>query len=151
MPVEIRIVGAEKFGILARALRQAADKDLQRELAAGLNRAAVPLRAEAKASALAVLPRRGGLAARVAGARLTTKRRGGRNPRVRIEAKGMPQLRRIDRGSVRHLVYGHPPFVTQHVTAGWFTKPMEAGAPRVRAQMVRVLDEIARKIAAAIR
>jgi hypothetical protein len=148
---DLEIRGADKLGKLAKALKQAGDKDLQKELYAGLNRATKPLRSDAKRSADENLPRRGGLNKRVARARMSTRRRGGKNPGIKIVAKGMPQLGRIDRlGKVKHPVHGHRDrWVDQKIpeAQGWFTDPMQAGAPPVRKELVRTLDAIARKLA----
>jgi hypothetical protein len=57
----------------------------------------------------------------------------------------LPDLR-IDRGRVRHLTYGHKPWVLQDVRKGWFTDPLEAGAPEVRKDLTAAMDTVARKI-----
>ena len=151
-PVDLRITGAEQFAHVAKALRDAGDKELRKELYRGLNRATKPLKAEAQAEAAAILPRRGGLSARVAKARFTTKSRGGQNPSVRIvakDAKGRSaDLARIDQGEVRHPVYGHGPWVKQAVRPGWFTRPMQEGADVVRREVVAAIDAVARKLSA---
>lgn len=148
---DLQVTGYEKFDAVARALKQAGDKELRKELSAGLNRATKTIRADAKQSAEDKLPRRGGLNKRVARARLSTKRSGGRDPGVRIVAKGLEQLGLIDeRGLVRHPVYGNRGrWVTQDVkeAQGWFTDPMNAGADEARRALVKSLDEIARKLA----
>ena len=148
---DLRVEGADKFDVLAKALKRIGDKGLSKELYAGLNRATKPLKEAAKESAGENLPRRGGLNKRVAKARLSTRRRGGRNPGVRIVAKGMAQLERIDKlGRVRHPVGGHRDrWVDQEIpeAKGWFTEPMQAGAPEVRKELVKTLDDVARKAA----
>lgn len=150
---DLQIKGADKLDQVAKALKQAGDKELKKELYAGLNRATKPLRAAAKKSAEANLPRKGGLNRRVARARMSTRRRGGRDPGIKIVAKGLDQLGRIDaRGEVKHPVYGHRDrWVTQDIpeAQGWFTDPMQAGAEDVRKELVKTLDGIAKKIARA--
>lgn len=148
----IRIEGADKLAVVARALRQLGDKDLRAGLYRGLNRATKKPKEDAKAEALARLPRRGGLNRRVAGSRLSTKRRAGRNPGVSIVASSSDSIRRIDRGTVRHPVYGNPEvWVAQPVEPGWFTDPMEDGADEARREVVQVLDGLAREIAKRVR
>lgn len=148
--MDLQVKGADKLDKVARALREAGDKELQKELYAGLNRATKPLRGAAKESALENLPHRGGLNRRVARARMSVRRRGGKSPSIKIVAKGM-QLGRIDaRGQVKHPVYGHRDrWVIQNISKaeGWFTEPMQKGAPEVRKELIRTLDQIARKIA----
>jgi len=151
VPVDLTVEGADKLRIVTRALKQFGDKGLSREVYRGLNRATIPLREDARRSAASRLPQRGGLAQRVAKSKMTTRRRAGRNPGISIQAKGMTQLRSMDRGSVRHPVFGRGPWVTQRITPGWFTEPMEAGAPEVRRELLRVLDEAARELARRVR
>jgi hypothetical protein len=150
VPVSVRVSGAQDLRALSRDLKEAGRKDLRKELFAGLNRATKPLRAEAKANALATLPSSGGLAARVAAANMTVR---GGGARVTIVAR--PSKRggsfhpiEIDGGVVRHPVYGHGPTVNQHVKPGWFTRPMQAGADEVRHELVAAIDVVARKLAA---
>lgn len=142
--------GAEKFERVAKALKQAGDKDLRKELYAGLNRATKPLRGEAKKSAGANLPRAGGLNKRVARARFSTRRRTGKNAGITIVAKGMDQLALMDRGFVRHPVYGNRRrWVVQPIpdAEGWFSKPMEDGKPQAQREIVKSLDDVAKKLA----
>lgn len=149
----ITIRGAEQFGVLARVLRQTGAKDLRRELNAGITQATKPLRADARESARSILPSRGGLGARVARTSMPIRRRtAGATAGIRIEARpgAVADPQRIDRGRVRHPVYGHGPWVLQDVPAGWFTKPMEAGAPVVRRELVDAMNRIIARIAGAV-
>lgn len=147
---DVSVTGADKFAAVAKALKQVGDKELQKELYSSINRATKPMRAEAKKSAEQNLPRSGGLNKRVARARMSTRRRAGRNPGVKIVATGMSQLGLIDRGRVRHPVFGHRDrMVNQSIPQArdWFTKPMEDGAKDVRREIVKTLDDIAKKLA----
>ncbi len=147
---DISVTGAEKFASVAKALRQAGDKELQKELYSALNRATKPMRAEAKKSAEQNLPRTGGLNKRVARARMSTRRRAGKNPGVKIVATGMSQLGLMDKGRVRHPVWGNRGhWVNQPIPQArdWFTRPMEDGAKDVRREIVKTLDAIAKKLA----
>jgi hypothetical protein len=73
-------------------------------------------------------------------------RSAGRSPGVRVTAVGVDA--RVDRtGKVRHPVYGNRRvWVTQQVKPGWFTDPMEAGAPAVRRELLVVIATVARKV-----
>ena len=138
----------DKLDLVVRTLRDLGDKDLARELSKGLNRATKDLKADAKAEAGRRLPQRGGLAARVAGAKLSTRRRSGRNPGVRIQAAGMAQLSGMDAGQVKHPVFGNRDvWVTQQIAGGWFSDPMEAGGPAVARAVEAVLDDVANQAA----
>ena len=148
--VDLQVQGANKLDALAKELKRVGDRQLSKELYAGLNRATKPLKADAKESALQKLPRRGGLAKRVSRSRLSTRRSGGSNPGVKIVAKGLDQLRLMDeQGRVRHPVYGRGKFVDQRIpeAQGWFTDSLQAGVPTVRQELIKVLDEIARQVA----
>jgi hypothetical protein len=147
---DITITGADKFAKVAKALKQAGDKELRKELYSGINRATKPMRAEAKKSAERKLPHAGGLNKRVARARLSTRRRAGRNPGVKIVATGMSQLALMDKGRLRHPVWGNRGrWVNQPIpeAEGWFTEPMQDGAPVARREIVRSLDQVAKKLA----
>lgn len=149
MADDFTVRGLEQFQKLSKDLRSAGDKDLRRELYRGLNRATKPLKEDAKANARAVLPSRGGLADRVARARLSTRAKAGKNPSVRIEAKDAKgrkvDLARLDQGTLRHLVYGRKPWVQQSVQPGWFTEPMERGVTHVRKEVLAAIEAVARK------
>ena len=147
---DLQITGADKFAKVAKALKQAGDKELQKELYSALNRATKPMRAEAKKSAAQKLPRAGGLNSRVARARMSTRRRAGKNPGVKIVATGMSQLAMMDQGRVRHPVWGNRGrWVNQPIpeAAGWFTEPMQDGAKDARREIIKALDSVAKKLA----
>lgn len=142
--------GAEKFEKVAKALKQAGDKELRKELYSSINRATKPMRANAKKSAERNLPRAGGLNKRVARARMSTRRVTGKNPGVKIVAKGMDQLALMDSGMVRHPVWGNRGrWVNQPIpdAEGWFSKPMEDGKPEAAREIVHALDGVAKKLA----
>jgi hypothetical protein len=150
VPVTVRASGAAELRALSRDLKAAGRKDLRKELFAGLNRGTKPLRADAKASALATLPSRGGFARRVAAANMTVRGGGSRVTIVARPSKGGGQFdpAGTDSGIVRHPTYGHQPTVAQHVTPAWFTRPMQRGAGKVRGELVEGIEEVARKLAA---
>ena len=142
----IEVRGAEQFNELAARLRKARG-ELKPELYDALERAAPPLERAATRSAAANLPRRGGLNALVASAGMSHQRRVGG---IHIVARGITQLRLTNDGAVRHPVYGEPgTWVGQLIPKAkdWFTKPIHDGAPKVREELKKALDTIARKIA----
>lgn len=149
MADDFTIAGLQRFAKLSKDLRVAGDKDLRKELYRGLQRATKPLKDDAKANARRVLPGRGGLADRVARARFNTRSRAGRNPSVKItaqDAKGRSvDLVALDDGSVRHPTFGRRPWVKQDVTPGWFTEPMQAGAPEVAREVIAAIDAVITK------
>jgi hypothetical protein len=146
---DISVRGAEKLAILARALREAGDKELQRELYRGLNRAVKPLRQDVKESIGDFLPQR---YARVLARdlKVTARRRtGGRNPALYLlgQAKNR-DIASLNRGRLRHPLYGNRRFwYSQRVRRDWWTHPLIRGAPEVRRELERTLDDLAKKIA----
>lgn len=142
----IEIHGEEQFNALAARIRKEAG-ELPHELIDALERAAPPLERAATRSAAANLPHRGGLAGIVASSGMSHQRRAGG---IRIVAHGITQLKLTNEGKVRHPVYGNPfTWVTQAIPKArdWFDRPIRAGAPKVRAELNKALDKIARKIA----
>lgn len=130
---------AVKFRRLARDVKAAGNaKELRRELYAGLNRACKPVTARAQASAVQILPRKGGLGRGVAGARFWVRKRGGAKPGVTISGKrGSWNLAGMDDGAVRK---------TQKVRPGWWSDAVEPVAEDARREVVAVLDRVAEKL-----
>lgn len=129
---------AVQFRRLARDVKAAGDGKLRKDLYAGLNRACKPVKANAQASAVKVLPRRGGLGRAVAKARFAVRKRGGAEPGVTIRGRrGDWDLAGMDAGRVRK---------TQPVTAGWWSDAIAPVADNARREVLAVLDDIARKI-----
>lgn len=148
MAAELRIVprGGDADRI-ARRLQAAADGGLQRELQARLEEFGPQLEDEAKRSAAASLPRRGGLAARVARATYrTTAQITGRAVRLRLQisTKGGQalDLQALDDGTIRHPVWGRAPYVSQEIRAGVFRRPFRKKAPDARQVIVAAMDAV---------
>lgn len=144
--MDLTIKGADDLGDLARRLRAAGEsgKGLKRELYRGMNRATKPLRADAQKSAATRLPQSGGLAARVARERFSTRIRTGRDPGVSIVGKTSAAAT-TDRGFVVHPVFGRGR-VRQAVEPGWFTDTLSAGAPLVRKELIDAMENVADQI-----
>lgn len=141
--MEIEIQGAEQLVALAKRLRDA-PKELRSELYRGINRAAKPLKNEVKKSARERLPRKGGLNKKIAGTKIATKRRvTGSSAGVRLVGTSGYDIGSINRGRVRHLTFGHKPWVNQTVRKGFWTDPLVAGAPQVQGEIQEVMDVIA--------
>jgi hypothetical protein len=143
--------GMEKFEKVAKALKQAGDKELRKELYSALNRATKPMRANAKKAARRQLPQAGGLNKRVAAARLSTKGRIVKgDPRVEVVAKGLEQLAMTDQGMVRHPAFGdRGRWVNQPIpeAEGWFTNAMLDGKQDAQREIIHALDDVAKKLA----
>ena len=149
--IDIRIEGAEQLAALAKRLKQVGDKELRRELMRGIQRSTKPLRPAVQASARSRLPQRGGLAAEVGAARVRTRTRtAGEHVGVRVEVsspRGDIDMRAIDRGRLRHPVFGHRDrWVTQRIDAGVISDPLEDQAPQVRREVLAAMESVAEKI-----
>lgn len=143
----IRVEGGSQFSAVGQRLRATDDAALKKEFYSGINRAAKPLIGGIRKSALAILPSRGGLGKRVADSDIGAKRRmTGNAAGVRIVAKSGYDIGSINRGRVRHLVYGKPPWVNQRVPPKFGDTPIEAGAPAVEAALEYVIDRVSRKL-----
>lgn len=152
--VELRIVGANQLADLARDLKREADgKERRKDLLRGIQKVAKPLaKVTAPQVARAGLPKRGGLNEYVASSKFAVRTRTtGQNVGVRIVgAKGKHDLDAMDRGRLRHMVYGHRDrWVSQSIAPGWWSEGMSDPivlAPMQR-ELIQVMDEVARRIA----
>lgn len=151
MPVE----GIEGLAALAKDLRAAGNKEMTKELRKGCQRAVRPLKEAARQGALDELPSSGGLAAEVAASTFTGRvSLLGRDPRITLEGKGLVNdkggrhdLRAMDRGRLRHPVYGRRGrWVTQLIHPGWFTNTIEARADVVRVELLKAADAVLDKL-----
>lgn len=140
----IEVQGAEQLAHLSKRLKEAADKGLQRELSKALRDATAPVKGAARESALATLPRHGGLNVRVANSKFSTRRR---PDGLRVSAQNAYALKQLDEGVSRHPVFGHRDrWVVERVNPGWWSKPVERLAPEARAEIIKAMDRIAAKI-----
>jgi hypothetical protein len=144
----IEVRGADQFARLARQLKDAGDKGLQKELNQALFRATKPIKVDIKQSLATNLPQRGGLAKRAAATKLTTRRRtSAKTAGVRIVGKGTVSLYHLNQGQVRHRKDGDiGGGKVQSITPGVWDQPTEAAAPKAQREIVQAMDEISRKI-----
>lgn len=103
-----------------------------------------PVRRELAASARSRLPRRGGLGAWVADARVGIRKlERGNAVGVEIEAsKGRHDLAAIDAGTTRHPTWGRKPLHRQALQPGYFSDVMSG--PVARRARKAILEELAR-------
>lgn len=149
MTDEIRIEGVEQLAALSKRLRDSGERDLKREFNRSLRDASKKPISRAKSNA-SRLPHKGGLAEKVAKSRITQKNRlSARNPTLAIQATNDVNLWRLDRGRIRHPVYGdRDKWVTQDVPSGWWSDAMKESEPEVRRGLAKTLDRIQRKLEA---
>lgn len=152
---DFEVRGAAELRRLAKALNDAADVELRKALTKGL-RAAVtrhkPKVAEVLAEALPT-------ALKAKGARVsqTVSVNAGRDPGVTVGIRfaaagrgvGFANARLVNqRGEIRHRVFGGNVWVTQRVGGqGWFDKGWENAAPEIRAELERVMEQVADDVA----
>lgn len=150
---ELRVEGAEKFGVLADALRSLGEKELEKELYSGLNRSVKPLTAAVKDGTPRYLPRRYAFELSKS-LKVKARRRSGRNPGITLQGsaktpKGKDRdLRSLNRGRLRHPLYGNRGFwYNQPVPPNWWDDPLLSGADEVRKEIVGVMDDLASRLA----
>ena len=144
------MTGGEQLTDLGRRLK-IADKHLAKELRSGLTRAARPLIVAVRAEIPPVMPK-GYEQVLSRSLKIRTQVRTGRNAAVRITAvaKGRGQnrhIRALDRRILRHPLFGDRDWwYTQRVRPGFWSRPMHAGVPAVRRELVKVMSDVADKI-----
>jgi hypothetical protein len=145
---DLEIRGAEEFARVAARVRAVGDKELRKELYAGLNRAAKPAVAAIKPNVVAKLPHRGGAGQFIAsGLRTNVRGRGGANPSVKILSKSGHNISALDAGRLNHPVFGtRGVWRSQAVEPNIFTEPIEERAPEIRQEMLKTIRDVARKI-----
>jgi hypothetical protein len=144
--------GAAQMAKLGRDLKAAGAKELRKELLKAGREMGKPIKAEISKSALEVLPKRGGLAASIAKAKVRVSTRlTGRNVGVSFIGRWSGHdLKGIDEGLIRHPVLGHRKvWVAQNIAAGYFTKVFDGpGAKIARAEFLKAVDAVAAKLRA---
>jgi hypothetical protein len=141
--VGVEIRGAEQLVALSKRLTAMGQSGLRDELRRGLRDAAKPAGPAVRRAALDTLPKKGGLNRRVA-------------DQVSPVVKDMPAgvrlildrgSRTIDRGTVRHPVFGdRKRWVNEHVHPGFWTGTLSEMALDFDRGMQKVLDRIERKV-----
>lgn len=146
--MRVEVKGVEQLDELAARLRAAGSGGgLRRQVTAALEDVTMPLPQALRSSAGSTLPRRGGLGARVARSRFDVSVQsdaGGVG--VHVQAVGEYDLAGLDRGLVRHQVFGRGRLVTQRIRPGWLSRPIDGAVAAVPA----ALNEAARRVAADI-
>jgi hypothetical protein len=122
--------------------------DLRKELLREIRGSAKKAIPDVRASAGRTLPKRGGLAARVAEQPYAVRTSlAASGAAVKIIGQGMKELRDIDAGRLRHPVYGNREvWKAQSVTPGFFSKAIARRAPFIRRDIQNAMGDIARKV-----
>jgi hypothetical protein len=146
--VDVRVEGTEQLERLAKAVKLYGDKELRKDMLRALRNAAKPMALAIKDQARDDLPHTGGLNEFVASASISPRTRtSGKSAGVRITGrKSGHDLDAINRGRVRHPVYGGPAWVTQSVQAGWWERGANSKADLVRRDLFNAMEDVASKI-----
>lgn len=137
--MDVTVRGAEQLADLSKRLKSAGEsgKGLRKAVLKSIQQSSKEPKVTAKRTAATELPQRGGLAAEVARAKLSTRTRStGKNVGVQIIAKGK-YIRSTDRGFIRG---------SQPVSPGWFTETLQNAAPAVRKEIIDAMEHVARQI-----
>lgn len=162
--LSVSMRGADKLDTLARKLRAAGRKDLDRELNRELRKPLPRLRKAVQAGIPAHMPR-GYEDTLSRSLRFRLSRRRGAVISVKVTMHGRGgggkdrDVRRLDRGILRHPVFGrrrrttrgrifNNPWVQQRVPPGFFTIPAERELDNVRRDMVAAIDRLLSKVEA---
>jgi hypothetical protein len=147
---DVEVRGAEKLTELGRAMKTA-DKAMQREVRAALREAVKPAIAAARLRARQTLPHSGGLGQYIGRSRINTQiKMGSQVASLRVTSKSHNP--RIDRGVVRHPVFGHRDrWSEQRVPEGWFSQPMTQLGPELRRELLQSMDRLAEQMRKAAR
>lgn len=143
--------GAVELRYVAGKLRKAAVKDLRRELAKAQRQTFKPLQREIVAQAIVILPHTGGLAGIIARAIRVSVRQNldRREVTAVVYARSRRQLRDIaamNRGQLRHPVYGRTRWVLQQITPGLVDRPAERIGPRLAKESLDALERVVAEI-----
>lgn len=167
MPRSVQVLGTGQLVTLSRRLRAAGGPRLQQNLARRVRRAAEPLQRDLQQAIRTVqLPGsgrtgRGGptpttrpLRATLAGGiRISVRQGASPGARVWMDRSRLPADMRnmpwtIENGRVRHPVFGNRRrWETQWARpTGWWSRTVQAGTPRMRAEIERVLGDVRRTL-----
>lgn len=154
MGADLRIEGADKLGALSDALRRYGTTGLERDLFDGISRTVKPLADAVKKSLKGYMPDR--YAEEVAATLVERAvRLAGSTPGVRLSASAknsrgkQRDLAKLNQGILRHPLYGDRDWwYSQDIKKGFWDEPLQEETAVVRAELVDVLDGIAKKLAA---
>lgn len=140
------VADLEKLG----AAFKAAEKPIKRRISASLRKAGEEIAKEVPAIGAELMPKRGGLAERLAKARGgVTVALGSRNVSVSIRAKSVEgyALRKIDQGMVRHPVWHTGVWAVQPVPEHAFTDAFKKESPKAQKAMSDAVQQALHDIA----
>lgn len=144
--------GTDQFRKAAIAIADAGNSGLRTELTKALRAIAQPFAHDVLITGAAQLPKRGGLAYRVAGASISTNTSSTLRVTMTLSNKQGYALGAMNRGILRHPVFGRVnaegkrEWVQQSIRSNLWTTPFNAGVPKVRDQLVTAANQVLAKI-----
>jgi len=151
---DLEITGTEQFVRVAKALNAqgSAGKGLKRELMTAVKKAAKPMEDEVRDHVAQYLP--SGYAPVIAKGLVVRPSQSTRGRSIGLKlighAKGRSKrrhIRVIDRGTLRHPVFGNTEvWVDQRVRPGFWSKPLAAAREKPAKEIRRAIQAVARKI-----
>ena len=145
MTESFRVTGAGDLERLAKRLKAEGGNELKKELLRGIRETNKPTIVKVRRSAAENLPKRGGLAAKVAKETIGTRTRlTGQGAGVTIQRK---RGRGLNAGRLRKPLFGDKGhWYSQAVAKDWFNRPIEDDAPHIRNGIQKVMQNVAAKI-----
>jgi hypothetical protein len=141
--IQFSVGGVDKFNALMLRLKDG-DKQVRLAFLRAVRAAVAPLKDSVKSSALELLPKRGGLAAKIAASKYGIRTSA---TTVSFQTVSPFEIKTIDQGIVRHPVFGHPiKWVSEPVTPGFWSKPAEADVNDIRVAVSVAIDKVAKQI-----
>jgi hypothetical protein len=149
--VDVQIGGGKELQEFAKRLEAAAGRGAVLEALAGTMTEALPSVQAAVAGGASRLPHGGGLAELVATTQVLvrlTKSQDSFSARFVAGTNAIADPSAMNRGRVRHPVYGHAPnkIFIQLVPPGFFTEPIKELAPEIRAKLLKAVEDALRKV-----
>ena len=143
-----KVTGAEKLTDIGKALKQA-DRSIKNEFTKELRTAGKPAGEAVRTAYADSMPRRGGFAESLRTSKVGVRNRlSGKGAGVRVEVANDHSLRLIEKGRLRHPVFGNrkAKWAEQKVPAGVGNKAFAKQKYRVQARLLLAMGRVARKI-----
>jgi delta 1-pyrroline-5-carboxylate dehydrogenase len=141
--VELGIEPSVKYKEFRVRLKEA-DKELRLGFNAKVRALLAPLGIDISQSALERLPKRGGLAKRVAESKFTTR---SRLTSILFQMSNTFEIKDMDEGLIRHPVFGHMDrWAEQKIQPNFWTDPVTAIEPAITVGVESLIQETVRKI-----
>lgn len=147
----VRVEGGAQLRELSIRLRAAGELELRKNMLRNIRAATTPAKGAVRQAELSQLPHGGGLNTWVASGRITTRiylgvRTSGVVVRQTKPGKSNRNLRRMDRGTVRHPVFGdRQRWVEQQIPAGWWSDTLRRFEPAAAGAALKAMYETARE------